>query len=143
MPQGSMPCGVASNYFPSSRAKSRDPVEATFKRSQRNPSASLRMTAFYVGAWASIRPHNSGRHVACCWRSFRKRCIRRNRCKLGHSVTIRTTSFALYSHLERHVVSNPGKLIISKNYRRNRNAQNEFNHYARVARRNLRNRRKS
>src|SRR5207248_990393 len=48
-----------------------------------------------------------------------------------------STSFALCSHLDRHVVSNPGKLIISKNYRRNRDAQNEFNHYARVARRDL------
>src|SRR6266704_3583684 len=51
-----------------------------------------------------------------------------------------STSFALCPHFQGHVVSRRATLIVSNDYRRNRDAQNEFNHYAQVARRNLRDR---
>jgi hypothetical protein len=143
MPQGSMPCGVASNYFPSSRAKSRDPDEVTFKRSQRHASTSLRLTAFSAEACGPVRLRNSGRHLSFRRRNFRKRCIRTNKCKLRYLAEVRfhiaRTLFAFPAPWCQY--SNGGYPF--KNYRRNRDAQNEFNHYACVARRNLPNRGKS
>ncbi len=139
MPQGSMPCGVASNYFPSSQAKSRDPDEVTFKRSQRHASTSLRLTAFYAEACAPVRLHNSGRHFSFHRRNFRKRCIRRNRCKLRRSVTNRCRTARILFAFPAPCCQWPAQVYRFKIYRRNHDAQNEFNHYARAARRNLRN----
>jgi len=142
-PQGSMSCGFASHYSQSSRATSSDPEEVTFKDSQRDPSTSLRMTAFYAAAYEPIRRRNSGRHALFRRRNFRKRCIRTNRYKLRRLATIRfyiaRTLFAFPAPWCQY--SNGGYPF--KNYRRNCNAQNEFNHYACVARRNLPNHGKS
>jgi hypothetical protein len=131
---------IRSNYLPSSRAKSRDPDEVTFKRSQRDPSTSLRMTAFSAAAAVPVRHCNSGRHVSFCRHNFRKKCIYTNRCKLRHPLTPRCHIVHTLLAFPTPCCQGSAQVYRCENNRRNRDAQNEFNHYARIARRNLRNR---
>src|SRR5437588_8092264 len=94
-------------------------------------------------ACAPVRLRNSDKCFSFLSSNFRKTYIRTNRCKLRYLAEVRfhiaRTWFAFPAPWCQY--SNGGYPF--KNYRRNRDAQNEFNHYACVARRNLPNRGKS